>query len=167
MIANAKDNFNTEFVFLSSNNNLVFDALKVRPLTFIRKSHLDEDFDFFVNTYLKRIIKNKKVKITSKGRNEEIIIDNIQYVTACGHDVTIVTGKKEYQLYSSLKKVLNKINDKRFVQIQKSTCINMEYISELKKDCVVLKSGCVIEVSRFYNENLNNQYFDYLLNDHV
>ena len=167
MITNARDNFNTEFIFVSSNNNLVFDALRVRPLTFIRKSHLDDDFNFFMNTYMKTIVKNKRIKVTSKGRSEEILVDNIQYLTACGHDVTIVTGNKEFQLYSSLKKVLNIINDKRFVQIQKSTCINMDYISELNRTDVILKSGCVIKVSRFYIDTLKNVYFEYLLNAHV
>ena len=46
-----KFNFDTKIVFLSSKNNLVFDALKVKPLTFIRKNNIEEDFEIFVELF--------------------------------------------------------------------------------------------------------------------
>lgn len=167
LISEAKAYFDTKIVFLSSKTNLVFDALKVKPLTFIRKNNLNEDFDMFLALFKNEIVKKRTLKLMYNGRLEKVMIDRIQYISACGHDVTINTFEKEYRLISSLKKVSAEINDKRFVQIQKSVYINMKFIEELKKKSVVMKTGNEIAVSRFFKQNLNEKYLDYLLNEHV
>ena len=167
LISEAKAYFDTKIVYLSSKTNLVFDALKVKPLTFIRKNNLNEDFDMFLALFKNEIVKKRTLKLMYNGRLEKVMIDRIQYISACGHDVTINTFEKEYRLISSLKKVSAEINDKRFVQIQKSVYINMKFIEELKKKSVVMKTGNEIAVSRFFKQNLNEKYLDYLLNEHV
>ena len=158
LISEAKAYFDTKIVFLSSKTNLVFDALKVKPLTFIRKNNLNEDFDMFLALFKNEIVKKRTLKLMYNGRLEKVMIDRIQYISACGHDVTINTFEKEYRLISSLKKVSAEINDKRFVQIQISVYINMKFIEELKKKCVVMKTGNEIAVSRFFKQNLNEKY---------
>lgn len=162
-----KFNFDTKIVFLSSKNNLVFDALKVKPLTFIRKNNIEEDFEIFVELFKNDLVKRRYIELNYNGVLEKVLIDRIQYINACGHDVTVKTSDKEYALISSLKRMLALINDRRFVQIQKSICINVQYVSELNKDHVVMKNGMDIHVSRLFKNKLREKYMEYLLDHHV
>lgn len=169
LIAEAISQFNTKFVFLSSKNDLVFDALKVKPLTFIRKNNLPDDFDLFLALYKDEIIKKNIMELTNEfGRKERIYIEQIVYFTACAHDVSITTiNGKTYRLTSSLKKTMEKVNSLCFVQIQKSTCINMKYIVEMKEDCVFMEDGSTIAISRYFRKNIKDKYLNYLLDGHI
>ena len=163
LLSNEYRTLDSLIVFISSNNDLVFDALKVDPLTFLRKSHFEDDFDFFVRTYIGKIANKKVVKLPIG----DIEIAKIQYINACGHDLTIVTSQKEYRFYGSLKKVLNDLNDYRFVRVQKSVCINLGYIYDMNKDKIILKSGQEINISRYYKDSVRKAYYRFLLHDNV
>ena len=168
LIAEVESEFNAKIVFLSSQNDLVFDALRVKPLSFIRKSNLEEDFRFFVELYSNDIIKRRTVKLTNEhGHSEKIYTDQILYITACGHDISITTMDRSFIFISSLKKVMNELNDKRFIQIQKSTCVNMKHIVEMQKEKVIMRNGSAISISRFFRQNTREKYLDYLLDEPI
>ena len=97
-----KFNFDTKIVFLSSKNNLVFDALKVKPLTFIRKNNIEEDFEIFVELFKNDLVKRRYIELNYNGVLEKVLIDLIEYINACGHDVSVKTADKEYVFISSL-----------------------------------------------------------------
>lgn len=168
LISQAESKFDTKIVFLSSMNNLVFEALKVKPLTFIRKNNLEDDFNNFLVLYEKDIVKRRSITLVNKnGRVKKIYVDQIQYFTACGHDVSVVTIDQTYELISSLKKMLLELKDKRFIQVEKSTCVNMKHIAEIRNNIVIMRDGTIIDISRYFRKNVQQKYLDYLLNTYV
>lgn len=167
LILNARANYDTKIIFLSSNNNLVFDSLRVKPLTFIRKSNLNEDFNLFLELFRDLLIKRKNILLNCQSRKELVLVNKIQYFIACGHDITIVTSEKKYNLISSLKKVLQELNDIRFIQIQKSVCINMDYIKEINDNMLIMTNGMVMEVSKYFKKGLRDSYLKYLLENDI
>ena len=168
LIAEAESKFDTKIVFISSKNDLVFDALRVRPLTFIRKNNLEDDFKMFLTLFEDEIVTRRTISLTNQyGRVEKVYIDHILYFTACGHDVSVVAINETYRLISSLKKMLFELQDKRFVQIEKSTCVNMKHILEITNDNVIMKNRNVIPICRYFRKEIQQRYLDYLLNERI
>lgn len=147
-------------VFMSSKNELVFDSMAAGPIYFIRKNNLKEDFQLFYKLYKDRYLKNPVIYI---GQNIPIKINDIIYISAYGHDVTIQTLKKQFVFSGTMRKLLAQINNENFVQIQKSTTINLSKVNDVYSNTIILVDGSQFEVSRMYKQNFMNSYKVYLL----
>ena len=62
-----------------------------------------------------------------------------------------------------MRKLLAQINNENFVQIQKSTTINLSKVSDVYSNTIILVDGSQFEVSRMYKQNFMNSYKAYLL----
>ena len=83
----------TDIIYLSQREDLVFDTLKLHPFGFIRKSKIIQDFanvlELFVNTALNTNSENKKITISSKTETISADIDTIMYIE----------GNRNYQTF--------------------------------------------------------------------
>ena len=83
----------TDIIYLSQREDLVFDTLKLHPFGFIRKSKIIQDFanvlELFVNTSLNTQSENKKITISSKTGTISADIDSIMYIE----------GNRNYQTF--------------------------------------------------------------------
>ena len=86
-------NSQTDIIYLSQREDLVFDTLKLHPFGFIRKSKIIQDFanvlELFVNTSLNANAESKKITISSKTETMSADIDSIMYIE----------GNRNYQTF--------------------------------------------------------------------
>lgn len=93
---------------------------------------------------------HKPVKTFTIYADKELYVldvDAIIYIKAEGDYVNIITNKKNYLIYSRLKKTLNRFND-RFVQSNRSYLINIMHIDKVREKDVLLSNGDVIPLSK-------------------
>lgn len=156
---------NPLIIFVSSRNDLVFDALSVQPFQFIRKSNLLED-TMLVLSLLNNYYKNNMTLITFNmhGRKTGIKINNILYLETEGHNISIVTTDNIYTYRCTMKQLIEEINSSSFIQIQKSITINFDFVEEIdEENNVILKNGNVFTISRHYKQEVLNKYKEYLV----
>lgn len=159
-----KIDINTIIIFVSSRNELVFNALTVQPFQFIRKSNLVEDLQITL-----KLIKNhfqkysKLITIDLYGRKTSIKISDIVYIESIGHEISIITEDDSYTYRSSLKEISKLIDSKDFCRIQKSIIINFNFVKEIIKNDIFLKNGNIFTISRHYKKDVMQNYKEYLL----
>lgn len=155
----------TIIIFVSSRNDLVFESLSVQPFHFIRKSNMIDDL-FITTTLLKKYYNQNARFITLKykGRKTSIKKSDIVYIESDFHDIYISTLLDQYTYRSTLKGILEALNCKCFVRIQKSIAINLDYVKEIDENYnVILTTGNCFSINRHYKKQVLEDFKEYLL----
>ena len=153
----------TDIVFISAHNDFIHTSLQVQPLYFIRKNHLEQDFNTFfqlldINKY------DKKVNIIDRNKvNHYITINSIIYIDIQQHNLTIHLENKDIELYTTLKDILDLINENIIIQIHKSYAVNINNIEKISNDLCFLKNGISLSIGRTYKTQLVNRHKESLI----
>lgn len=157
----------TLIIFVSSKEELVFNALSVTTFQFIRKARFKEDSIRVFKQLYQYIQENeKKIILEIKGRKSVIKINDIHFILSFGRDLLIKTFLHEYVLVSSIKDILKILETHSYydiVQISRSVAINLNYISNIEANSVTMQDGASHTIGRVYRSNLTKKYEEYLL----
>ena len=153
----------TDIIYLSQREDLVFDTLQLHPFGFIRKSRIIQDFanvlELFVNTALSTNSENKKITISSKTETISADIDQIMYIE----------GNKNYQTFY-LKdgsvfdaRVLmgdleTKLKDQGFIRVHKGYLVNYLFIRSIGTNEVSLTNNKVLPLSSKRKDEIMQEY---------
>ena len=153
----------TDIIYLSQREDLVFDTLKLHPFGFIRKSKIIQDFasvlELFVNTALKTNSENKKITISSKKETISADMDQVMYIE----------GNKNYQTFY-LKdggvfdaRVLMgdleiKLKDHGFIRVHKGYLVNYLYIRQIGTNEVSLTNNKILPLSSKRKDDIMEEY---------
>lgn len=75
--------------------------------------------------------------------------DMLQYIDVSDHRLSIHTMEKRYSLRMPLEKLKERLpQDGRFFQCHRGILVNLDRVSSLEKEVVILKNGDVLPVSR-------------------
>ena len=153
----------TDIIYLSQREDLVFDTLQLHPFGFIRKSRIIQDFanvlELFVNTALNTNSENKKITISSKTETISADIDQIMYIE----------GNKNYQTFY-LKdgnvfdaRVLmgdleTKLKEHGFIRVHKGYLVNYLFIRSIGTNEVSLTNNKVLPLSSKRKDEIMQEY---------
>lgn len=115
----------------------------------------------------KEEIKRSSANIITIREGKKIIpieVSNIEWITSDKPYVAIHTKEGRYLHSSTLKKILNKLDNPDFVRIHRSTIVNVskieKLVSRLNGDYdVLMKDGKELRLSRNYKSKLDTQFF--------
>ena len=153
----------TDIIYLSEREDLVFDTLQLHPFGFIRKSRIIQDFanvlELFVNTALNTNSENKKITISSKTETISADIDQIMYIE----------GNKNYQtLYLKDGSVFDarvlmgdletKLKDQGFIRVHKGYLVNYLFIRSIGTNEVSLTNNKVLPLSSKRKDEIMAEY---------
>ena len=93
------------------------------------------------------------------GRVSFVRPDEIDWIEASGHYVTVHAGRDAHLIRSTIKDVEARLDPDRFVRVHRSTIVNLDRIRELLpwfhgEYVIVLRDGTRISSSRGYSERL-------------
>ena len=89
--------------FVTSHEELVFEAIRCRPFGFIRKSCLDEDLEDLVKRFLQWIQKrNQKILLDAEGKQVSVSIPQILYVESAKNYIMVHTAKNIYKIRKTI-----------------------------------------------------------------
>ena len=153
----------TDIIYLSQREDLVFDTLKLHPFGFIRKSKIIQDFanvlELFVNTALSTNSENKKITISSKTETISADIDTIMYIE----------GNRNYQTFY-LKdgstfdaRVLMgdleiKLKEHGFIRVHKGYLVNFLFIRTIGVNEVTLTNNKILPMSNKRKDSIMEEY---------
>ena len=153
----------TDIIYLSQREDLVFDTLKLHPFGFIRKSKIIQDFanvlELFVNTALNNDAESKKITISSKTETISTDIDIIMYIE----------GNRNYQTFY-LKdgstfdaRVLMgdleiKLKEHGFIRVHKGYLVNYLFIRTIGVNEVTLTNNKVLPMSSKRKDGIMEEY---------
>ncbi len=155
-------------VFVTSKDNLVFDALKEFPFAFIRKYELRDDIckcilkanSYFLDKACEYFIKDGR-KITVINLDEVIMLEKYKNYTAF-HTINNI-----YKERSNINDKEADLKDKGFIRISIGCIVNARYIQLFDSERIYLKNKRTLLVSRKYRESARKLYYDWLVNKYV
>ena len=150
-------NFQTQIIYVSSKTMYALNLFKVQPLDFLEKP-----VDFIeMKEAIERGIEilgngNSFFEFVIKNDTERIAYRDILYFESMGRQVKLVTVFSEYLFYGKLSEIRNRLPD-FFAQIHRAYVVNLSSLQKCSYDCVKLKGGIELPISRGYREAVRKQ----------
>ena len=68
--------------------------------------------------------------------------------------ILAVLGIASFYIYKTIKELLNEIDSKNIVQINRKNCVNINHIISENKTTIKLDNGLILKVGKMYKKNL-------------
>ncbi len=156
-------------IFISADNDMVFEAVKYKPYRFIRKTHLDELYEAFYSIKEGRKLKSKNLLTIQKGKKEDITIkcDDIIYIESYNGKLYIHTVVGIYEERAAMKDIIADLNN-YFVRVHRGYIVNMKRVRMIKSKYVGVTEGgklVQIPIKRNFSHELKEKFIDKLDQD--
>lgn len=156
----------TEIVFTSNLEHLVYDSLKFRPFRFVRKSMLSDDVLSALDAFIVKQKRNHDIfVIKTSGLTIPINVSDIIYFESMGHDMFVkVSDSSTYQQLRekdnniTIKLLSERYKNKGFIRIHKSFLVNYKFIYVIKPAEVILKNAEKIIINPHKVNMIRNQF---------
>ena len=157
------NNYSTKIIYVSSHQHYAISAYDSMPTDFISKPFKIEKVEKSISNVLKLLNFIKKDFIyNSNGKTNKVLLNDIVYFESYRNVVKIVTiDGKEDKFYSTLKQVMDSLNSQIFIQQHKSYIVNIEYISKIEKNDIILFNQQKIPISRYKIKYLKEMILSY------
>ncbi|MBO4285988.1 MAG: response regulator transcription factor [Bacilli bacterium] len=152
----------TDIVYLSQREDLVFDTLFLHPFGFIRKSKILQDFPSVLQLYLDTHIKEEdtsKLVVTSKNGMINIVINDIMYIEGNKNYQTIyLKDSTSHEVRLSMGDLEKQLENKGFIRIHKGYLVNYVFIRKIVKNDVLLTNNKILPLAGKRREEIMEKY---------
>ena len=153
----------TDIIYLSQREDLVFDTLKLHPFGFIRKSKIIQDFanvlELFVNTALNTNSENKKITITSKTETISADIDTIMYIEGNrNYQTFFLKDGSTFDARVLMGDLEIKLKEHGFIRVHKGYLVNFLFIRTIGVNEVTLTNNKILPMSSKRKDSIMEEY---------
>lgn len=159
----------TYIIFITTENNLVYDSLDFRPFNFIPKDPpelLEAKFSRVINMLAKHLSASKPILIEmSFGENRYVEPSNIVCVQSKANYLNYILASGEYlHVRGKIDDALSNLSSQLFIRIHNRNIINMAHIKRIDypNGEVIMDNGQEISISRTYKKEFDDVYTKYL-----
>lgn len=139
------------FAFVTSHDELVFDALNSFPYSFIRKSDVNNE-TALRNCIIKlsKIVKDNSKTIKLRTNRQDIIlkISDIIYIEKLKNYSYIHTASEKYSVKSSLKDYEILLSKYGFIRCQEGYIVNLNNVCRIYDKSIMLSNNETVPISR-------------------
>ena len=167
-LRNSSDN--TQIIFVTTEDGLVYDSFNYQPFWFIPKTN-PEILKAKLHTVIKKLTdkmaQNRKIRLLlPHGEEKYIYSDSVSYVFSKSNYLNIVCGSETINIREKINSFSEMLPRQTFARIHNRYIVNMQWIAavdfaELK---VILKNETVLDISRAYKQTFLEQYNTYQRN---
>lgn len=128
------------FVFVTSQEALVYQSFAYRPFGFVRKTHLDAELEE-LTARIKQELREKRLELTITKGQELIRIarQEIVYIEAEGNYLNICTKREIIKVRDTMVNMENELKKSGFVRCHKGYLVNVHLIEKMKGSQLELK----------------------------
>lgn len=109
------------------------------------------------------IVSPEKIELQSGYENIIVTINDILYFESYSHKIIFhLKDGQAIESQGSLATILNQLSRNTFVQIHKSYCINLDYLSSTTNTSALLKDGTTLPIGRGKRESFYTAVQDYI-----
>lgn len=159
-------NDKTDIIYVSNREDRVFEALKVRPFGFVRKSKFLSDVADVITRYLLSVPAREghTVTVQSKSGIVNVRADEIIYFEGSGKFQLMHVDGREHPLavYRPMEKLESELEPFGFIRIHKGMLVNYRFISRILVGEVELADGEKLPLSRRKATEIKQRYLELL-----
>ena len=146
-------------IFLTNRTDMVFDAVRCRPLRFVRKSLIGDELGEAVEAALKKTAGEMYAVSLGRGKaQEKFAIKDILYIESNKHYIKIHLQGETRQFRGRLSDCEKGLGDYGFIRVHKGYLVNIRYIASFRPDAVILDNAEKLPVSRDRAEKAGMQF---------
>ena len=149
-------------VFLSSHTaySYMYEGYRVQALRYISKEVMDTSMPEALNAIIHhcKTVKPLFYTYTHYSSVQRISLRDIIYVQRTGRMAEIITESQGIlRLKKSLKDIFAELNDKRFLFTERSCFVNIDHVSQVFNNYLVLKNGKSLPISRKMSKGVKSE----------
>lgn len=154
-----------QLVFLTGVADYVFEGYEAGAVRYLIKPVNEEKLADTLNACFARLSERRNDYLTFRymGETVRVAMSDIISIEINGHYVSMKTCKTAYEWKESLARLLKMLDRSRFVNANRSTVVNIEYINKITREECFLDSGEVIPVSRGAYVALNEAFMSFYM----
>lgn len=152
-----------QMVFLTGVSDYVFEGYEIGAVRYLLKPIKQEKMAETMAVCLEKLKQKSDDYISFKYQGEmlRLLRSDIFYVEVYGHYLRMVTKTDTYEWKGSLQRMRSKLDARRFVEANRSTIVNMEYVSKITREECLLENGTCIHVSKGAYKGLNEAFMKF------
>ena len=135
-------------VFVSSENNLVFQTLSFRPLFFVRKDSLEEDLKKAIDKWFEFSGNEELLELENNIEQIRIPLTDITFIEVQKHYLVINFVKDRVTVRGKMSELDYLLDDDTFIKTHMSYICNNRYVKEIKDTRVILMNNIEVPLSR-------------------
>ena len=146
-----------QIVFITGFPDFIGEGYEVSALHYLMKPVSEKKLHMVLNKAAANLAKaEKRLCVTFDRQVDYVPLSQITYIEAQKQYVEIHTSGELYRMKASLTDVETQI-DEYFFRCQRSFVVNLRYVMRIKNDCVVLKNGVEVPISRGMAEKIGKE----------
>lgn len=150
-------------IFVTNKDELVFDALREQPLSFVRKTHLEDLTPCLVKIHQKLFEPN--IYSIKTGRDiYNISVDDIIYLEKKNNYVLFHTRTGILKERTNIDSKFSDLASYGFLRPQIGYLVNVRYIEDIQKTTVLLSTGKDIPLSKKYIKTIKQDFYEWMVN---
>ena len=149
-------------IFVSNRDDLVFDALKAQPYSFVRKSHL-EDLAACILKIQEKISVADVYSIKTGRGIDNLYINDIIYLEKKNNYVLFHTEAGVYKERTTIEAKYSDLSSYGFLRPQIGYLVNVRYIERIMKSTIILSTGEDIPLSKKYSKSIKQDFYDWMV----
>lgn len=152
-----------QLVFLTGISDYVFEGYEIGAIRYLLKPVEQENLTETMAVCLEKLENKKDDYLSLKYQGEMIrmLRSDILYVEVFGHYLRMVTKTDTFEWKDSLQNMKSKLDERRFVEANRSTIVNLEYVNKITREECLLEDGTSIHVSKGAYRALNEAFMKF------
>ena len=142
----------TLVVFISANEELVFQSFEVQPFHFLRKNHIDREIGLVAQEILRKLRQKKTDKVVIReersGKLHILPVKDTLYVEAQLRTCIARPKKEEITIRRPFRELESQLLASGFIKVHRSYLVNYRHIYRIENQKVILNDGIEIPISR-------------------
>lgn len=153
-----RENKRVEMVFITSHFEFAGEGYEVDALHYLVKPvNKEKLFSVLDKAVEKLAVEPPSIVIACDGETVKLSEDEILYVEAFLHYISIYTTQKEYKIKKNLS-VFEKELSECFYRVHRSYLVNLKAVVRISRTTVVLKGNVELPLSRGKYDDINEAY---------
>lgn len=157
---------NTQMIFVTGHPDRYFQQIFLKPVNLC--GYLGKPVDSVVlEQLLQKALEaisareEQKLLVQHNGIVHALPLPKICYLESRGHQLIIHTTEENVTCYEQLEKLKQRLPGS-FFQCHKSYLVNMDCIRRIEKNCILLKTGETLPVSKAKHADTRTAFFLYM-----
>lgn len=152
-----QENKTVQIVFVTGYADYISEGYEVDALHYLMKPVSPEKLCSVLDKAAHNLEKaEKRIRITHDRQVDFVPLSQITYIEVQKQYVLIQTVKKTYRMKCTLADMETQL-DEYFYKCQRSFIVNLRYVSRINSDCVTLKNGAEVPISRGMAEKIGKE----------
>ncbi len=154
-----------QIVFLTGVQDYVFEGYEIGAVRYLLKPVKRQDLDLTLRHCCERMVhkKTEYLAFRYQGESLRIAFSDIMFVRVDGHYLQMITERKTYEWKGTLAQIRENLDEKMFAFVNRSTLVNLEYVTRITREECFLENGEILPISRGAYKALNEGFMGYYL----